>query len=65
MYDRQAMQLMAMVEAGIVKLGKAAGLEIVGAHKLEDSEAVLDAAETSAGFGKDVVFAQIDKTTPA
>jgi D-arabinose 1-dehydrogenase-like Zn-dependent alcohol dehydrogenase len=58
MYERQAIvQLIGMVEAGIVKLGKAADVEIVGAYKLEDIEAALDAAAKNSGFGKEVVLA--------
>lgn len=58
MYERQAIvQLTGMVEAGIVKLGKAAGVEIVGAYKLEDIDAALDAAAENSGFGKEVLLA--------
>jgi D-arabinose 1-dehydrogenase-like Zn-dependent alcohol dehydrogenase len=57
MYERQAIvRLIQMVEAGIVKLGKAAGVEIVGAYKLEDIEAALDDAAKNSGFGKEVLL---------
>lgn len=58
MYERNAIaQLIAMVEAGIVKLGKQAGVELVGAYKLEEVDAALDAAANNSGFGKEVVLA--------
>lgn len=57
MYERGAIvQLIAMIEAGIVKLGKVAGVEVVGAYKLEEVEAALNAAADNSGFGKEVVF---------
>ena len=58
MYERKAiLQLIAMVEAGIVKLGKIVGVEIAGTYKLEEVEAALDAAAENSGFGKEVVLA--------
>jgi threonine dehydrogenase-like Zn-dependent dehydrogenase len=57
MYERhQVIRLIGMVEAGLIKLGAEAGVEVVSVHKLEDFEAALDAAEKNSGFGKEVVF---------
>jgi hypothetical protein len=57
MYERQAVvRLIQMVEGGIVKLGKAAGVEIVGTYKLEDIEAALDDVAKNSGFGKEVLL---------
>ncbi|PVG03607.1 isopropanol dehydrogenase [Serendipita vermifera] len=57
MYDREAvLRVIKMVECGLVKIGSALGIEIVGSFSLEDYEAALDAAEKSQGHGKLVVF---------
>ncbi|KAG9057380.1 hypothetical protein FS842_007081 [Serendipita sp. 407] len=57
MYERASvLKLVAMVEAGLVKLGKKAGVEVIGAYGLEDAEKALDLAEANAGFGKEVIF---------
>ncbi|KIM29609.1 hypothetical protein M408DRAFT_116269 [Serendipita vermifera MAFF 305830] len=57
MYDRKAVvQLINMVEAGIVKVGKGGGIEVIGAYKLEEFEAALSASAANPGFGKQVVI---------
>lgn len=56
MYDRKAIvQLLDMVEAGVLKLGKAGGIEVVGAYKLDEIEAALRTSTANPGFGKLVV----------
>jgi D-arabinose 1-dehydrogenase-like Zn-dependent alcohol dehydrogenase len=57
MYERhQVMRLIGMVEAGLIKLGAEASVDVVSVHTLEVFEAALDAAEKYSGFGKEVVF---------
>ncbi|KAG8817997.1 hypothetical protein FRC17_011006 [Serendipita sp. 399] len=58
MYERDSViKLVGMVEANLVKLGKEAGVDVVGIYRLQDAETALNMAESNGGFGKEVVFA--------
>ncbi|KAL2202855.1 NAD(P)-binding protein [Sarocladium strictum] len=57
MYSRQqAADTVRLVEAGILKLGKEAGHEIVGEYALEDWEEAIRVGEGVAGWGKQILF---------
>jgi hypothetical protein len=57
MYQRASViRLIGMIECGLVKLGDASGVKVVGSYSLDQYEAALDAAADSTGFGKSVVF---------
>ncbi|PVG03608.1 isopropanol dehydrogenase [Serendipita vermifera] len=57
MYQRSSViRLIGMIECGLVKLGEASGVKVVGTYSLDQYDAALDAAADSTGFGKSVVF---------
>lgn len=57
MYKREDVEgLIKLAEAGVLKLGKAGGIEVVASFKLDQAEAALEKAEKSHGVGKLVVF---------
>ena len=57
MYTRsQAAETIHLVESGILKLGKAAGHEVMGEFKLEDWEKAIEKAESVVGWGQQVLF---------
>jgi threonine dehydrogenase-like Zn-dependent dehydrogenase len=57
MYEREDVKLMIkMVEAGVLKLGKEAGHEVVGRYKMEEFEEGLNTAMMNQSAGRFVVF---------
>ncbi|KAI6346625.1 hypothetical protein MCOR25_010983 [Pyricularia grisea] len=53
MYEREDVRgLIKMAESGVLKLGKAAGVEIIGKYKLEEYEAMLHAASDNVDGSK-------------
>jgi len=57
MYERDAIKrLIKMVESGLLKLGEAGGLKVVGPFALEDWEEAFDQAEKNAGWGVQVII---------
>jgi D-arabinose 1-dehydrogenase-like Zn-dependent alcohol dehydrogenase len=57
MYERnQAIQVIKMAETGKLKLGKAAGAEVVGPYGLDKIEEALQVASELPGWGKNVVL---------
>jgi threonine dehydrogenase-like Zn-dependent dehydrogenase len=57
MYERDNVhRVIAMVEAGLIKLGEALGIHIIGSYPIEEYEKALDIAEQNPGHGKLVVF---------
>lgn len=57
MYEREAVfRLIKMVESGLLKLGKGAGLKVVGPYDLENWHEAFDAAEKNAGWGVQVLL---------
>ncbi|SPO01809.1 related to ADH3 - alcohol dehydrogenase III [Cephalotrichum gorgonifer] len=62
MYSKEeAGQMLRMVEAGVAKVGKAAGYEVCGEYALEEWEAAVDGLEGSEAWGKGVVFVPRDE----
>jgi NADPH:quinone reductase-like Zn-dependent oxidoreductase len=57
MYSReQLLQLVKMVEVGVLPIGKSAGMEVTGKFKLEEWQQAFDAAASNAGPGKVTVL---------
>jgi len=57
MYEREDVQgLIKLVEAGVLKLGKSAGHEIVGQYSLGEWEEAMETANKNNGAGQIVVF---------
>lgn len=62
MYTREdATQMMRMVEAGVVRIGKLAGHEVQGEFVLEDWEAAFATLKGAHGWGKGVTFTPGDE----
>ncbi|KAH8846362.1 hypothetical protein MCOR29_007084 [Pyricularia oryzae] len=59
MYEREDMRgLIKMAESGVLKLGRAAGVEIIGRHKLEEYETMLHATSNN-GDGSKLILTMI------
>jgi len=57
MYERDAIwRLIKMVESGLLKLGRGAGLSVVGPYPLESWEEAFDEAKKKTGWGVQVVL---------
>lgn len=57
MYEREDVRnIIKLVETGLLKLGKGAGIETIGQFPLEDWENGLETAATNPEWGKQVVF---------
>jgi D-arabinose 1-dehydrogenase-like Zn-dependent alcohol dehydrogenase len=62
MYDREDVKgMIKLAERGLLKLGKKAGVQILGQYKLEDWEKALDHAAETDGWGWQVVFRPFDE----
>lgn len=62
MYDwEDANGLIKLAERGVLKLGKKAGVQIVGQYKLEDWEKALEHAAENGAWGQEVVFRPFDE----
>uniref|UniRef100_L7IXP0 Alcohol dehydrogenase-like C-terminal domain-containing protein n=1 Tax=Pyricularia oryzae (strain P131) TaxID=1143193 RepID=L7IXP0_PYRO1 len=59
MYEREDMRgLIKMAESGVLKLGRAAGVEIIGRYKLEEYETMLHATSNN-GDGSKLILTMI------
>lgn len=57
MYEpHQVRELIAMIEAGLIKLGAQGGLNVIGGYKLEDAAAAFEAAANYPAFGPKVAI---------
>lgn len=63
MYSKEEMgQLLRMVEAGVVKIGKAAGYEVRGEYALEDWKTAMESLNAPDAWGTGVVFAPTNES---
>lgn len=61
MYAReQVSQMLRMIEAGVVRIGKLAGHEVQGEFVLEDWEAAFAVLKNTEGWGKGITFTPED-----
>ncbi|KKA25550.1 hypothetical protein T310_0430 [Rasamsonia emersonii CBS 393.64] len=62
MYDREDVKgLVKLAERGVLKLGKKAGVQILGQYKLEEWEKALEHAAENGAWGQQVVFRPFDE----
>ncbi|KAL1963364.1 hypothetical protein VTN77DRAFT_8380 [Rasamsonia byssochlamydoides] len=62
MYDREDVKgMIKLAERGLLKLGKKAGVQILGQYKLEDWEKALEHAAENGGWEQEVVFRPFDE----
>lgn len=52
----QVDELIRMVESGLLKIGKAAGVECLAVYDLQEWDEALETTSREGGFGKYVVF---------